>query len=85
VIHYSPEAVDDLAEIRATDGENAMLMLFRWCESLDEPGTRAEAEFVGGVIGTFRLRVGDYNIMFELHESHEGDAVRIGRVRRRRR
>jgi len=82
MIVYADESVADLAAIEKTDGRAAMLMLFRCCEELAEPAIRLQAVRLGG--DTFRLRVGNFNIVFELEESSSGDQVKILRVRPRR-
>jgi hypothetical protein len=75
-------ALADLANIEASDGRRAMLALFQWCERLDEASTRAEAERMRSREERFRLRVADYNIVFELTETPGADLVEIHRIRR---
>jgi hypothetical protein len=84
MVELMSDAVDDLAAIGESDGRAEMVMLFKWCKVLDEASTRAEAERLSSEGNQFRLKVGNYNIVYELDESSGDDIVRIKRVRRRR-
>ena len=81
---YSDESLVDLAAIKRSHGSSAMLMLLQSCEELAEPSARIEAVRLGGDTEIFRLRVGDFHILFELQESRTADRIRILRVRPRR-
>jgi hypothetical protein len=85
MIEYSEEALAGLSAVRKRDGLEQMLTIFEWCEKLDEPSTRLTAEYLGGPDELFRMRVGDYYIVFQLYESDNHEAVRITRVRVRTR
>ena len=85
MILYTDSAVEDLQKIRVEDGHEVMLMLFEWCERLDEAATRIMAERLGGSDPIYRLRVEEYHINFQLHETGGRNTVQIARVRRRNR
>lgn len=84
MIEYSAEAIADLQAIRKRDGIEQMQTLFVWCEHLVEPATRLSAERLGGPEDLFRLRVGDYHIVFRLFDSDIHSSIRIYHVRPRR-
>ena len=84
MIEFSENAMRDLQAIRTRDGIEQMLTLLEWSERLSEPATRMTAEHLGGERDLFRLRVGDYHIMFQLRESTRRDSIRITRIRLRK-
>jgi mRNA-degrading endonuclease RelE of RelBE toxin-antitoxin system len=85
VVVFANLSIGDLQRIGASEGRDTMVKLFEWCENLAQPSTRLESERMGKVDGEdiFRLRVGDYHIVYRLEEGGSQDLVRIERVRRR--
>jgi mRNA interferase RelE/StbE len=78
-IEYEPEAIADLENLTQTIRERVVKKINWLAENFDQINPQA---LTADLVGLFKLRVGDYRVIYEFNREEE--IIFIDRVRHRR-
>ena len=81
-VFVSSAAKRDLKRIKKTVARELLLRLDERIQSLENDPRPAGCEPYQGMVGAYRIRVGDYRIIYAVDDSDR--VVKIGRVRDRK-